>query len=177
MRSGATHYSSDSLKQKGEIVGKMIEKAAPHSLWDLGANNGLFSREGSKRGISTIASDIDPVAVEKGYLAVKQNGEKNLLPLVIDLTNPSAGIGWANRERDSFIQRGPVDLVMALALIHHLAISNNLPLGKIVDFLASVANWAIAEFVPKSDSQVKRLLVTRKDIFTNYLDRGMLVLK
>jgi ribosomal protein L11 methylase PrmA len=168
----ATNYSSDSLKQKGEIVGKMIEKVAPKSLWDLGANNGLFSREGSKRGILTIASDIDPVAVEKDYLAIKQNGEKKLLPLVIDLTNPTAAIGWANQERDSFIQRGPVDLSMALALIHHLAISNNVPLGSVAAFLASVSKWAIVEFVPKSDSQVKRLLATRKDIFTKYNEEG-----
>lgn len=168
----ATNYSSDSLKQKGEIVGKMIEKVSPASLWDLGANNGLFSREGSKRGILTVASDIDPVAVEKNYLAIKQNGEKNMLPLVIDLTNPSAAIGWANQERDAFWQRGPVDLVMALALIHHLAISNNVPLGSVAEYLASVGKWAIVEFVPKSDSQVKRLLSTRKDIFTQYTEEG-----
>jgi ribosomal protein L11 methylase PrmA len=168
----ATNYSDDSLKQKGEIVGKMIEKVAPKSLWDLGANNGLFSREGSKRGILTVASDIDPVAVEKNYLTIKQTGEKNLLPLVIDLTNPSAAIGWANQERDAFHQRGPVDLAMALALIHHLSISNNVPLGSVAEYLASIARWAIVEFVPKSDSQVKRLLATRKDIFPHYNEEG-----
>jgi hypothetical protein len=168
----ATNYSSDSLKQKGEIVGKLIEKAAPKSLWDLGANNGLFSREGSKRGIFTVASDIDPVAVEKDYLAIKQTGEKGILPLVIDLTNPSAAIGWANRERDAFYQRGPADLVMALALIHHISISNNVPLGSFAETLAAAGKWAIVEFVPKSDSQVKRLLATRKDIFPNYTEEG-----
>jgi hypothetical protein len=168
----ATNYSSDSLKLKGEIVGKMIDKAAPKSLWDLGANNGLFSREGSKRGIYTVASDIDPVAVEKDYLAIKQTGEKGILPLVIDLTNPSAAIGWANQERDSFYQRGPADLVMALALIHHLSISNNVPLGSLAAALASIGKWVIIEFVPKSDSQVKRLLSTRKDIFPKYNEAG-----
>lgn len=168
----ATNYSSDSLKLKGEIVGKMIDRVKPASLWDLGANNGLFSREGSKRGIFTVASDIDPVAVEKNYLAIKQTGEKSILPLVIDLTNPSAAIGWANRERDSFFQRGPVDLVMALALIHHISISNNVPLGSFAATLASVGKWAIVEFVPKSDSQVKRLLATRKDIFPHYTEEG-----
>jgi hypothetical protein len=110
--------------------------------------------------------------VEKDYLAIKQYGEKHLLPLVIDLTNPSASIGWANRERDSLLARGPVDLVMALALIHHLAISNNVPLNLVAQFLADAGNWALVEFVPKSDSQVKRLLATRKDIFPNYDEAG-----
>ncbi len=168
----ATNYSSDSLKQKGDIVARMITKAAPKTLWDLGANNGLFSREGSKQGVFTVASDIDPVAVEKNYLAIKQTGEKNILPLVLDLTNPSAAIGWANRERDAFFQRGPADLVMALALIHHLAISNNVPLGSVAEMLAGIGKWAIVEFVPKSDSQVKRLLATRKDIFAQYSEDG-----
>ncbi len=167
-----TNYNDETLKLKGEFVGSMIEQANPKTVWDLGANNGLFSREASKRGIETIASDIDPAAVEKDYLAVKQYGEKHLLPLVIDLTNPSASIGWANQERDSLLARGPVDLVMALALIHHLAISNNVPLLKVAEFLASVGRWVIIEFVPKGDSQVKRLLATRKDIFPDYNEEG-----
>jgi ribosomal protein L11 methylase PrmA len=168
----ATNYSDDSLKQKGGIVASMIKKAAPKTLWDLGANNGLFSREGSKQGVFSVASDIDPVAVEKDYLAIKQTGEKNILPLVLDLTNPSAAIGWSNRERDSFFQRGPADLAMALALIHHLAISNNVPLGSVAEMLAAAGKWVIVEFVPKSDSQVKRLLATRKDIFPQYTEEG-----
>jgi len=79
----------------------------------------------------TVASDIDPAAVEQNYLAIKHTGEKNLLPLVIDLTNPSSALGWSNAERESFVARGPVNLVLALALLHHLAISNNVPLDSI----------------------------------------------
>ncbi len=168
----ATNYSDDSLKQKGEIVARMIEMVEPKTVWDLGANNGLFSREASRRGIVTTASDIDPAAVEQDYLAIKHTKEKNLLPLVIDLTNPSSALGWANRERDSLLERGPVDLVMALALIHHLAISNNVPLDAVADFFGQAGRWAIVEFVPKSDSQVKRLLSTRKDIFDRYNEKG-----
>ncbi len=167
-----TNYTDDSLKTKGEIVGRFIEKAAPKTAWDLGANNGLFSRELSRRGVETAASDIDPAAVEQDYLAVKANGEKHLLPLVIDLTNPSPALGWAHHERSSMLERGPVDLVMALALIHHLAISNNVPLPVVADFMASAGKWAVVEFVPKSDSQVKRLLATRKDIFDRYTEEG-----
>ena len=168
----ATNYSDDSLRLKGEIVGGFIEKCKPARVWDLGANNGLFSREASKRGIFTVASDIDPAAVEKNYLTIRAGNEKDLLPLVMDLTNPSPAIGWANQERDSFSNRGPVDLVLALALIHHLAISNNLPLDVIASYFASISRWAVVEFVPKSDSQVKRLLSTRKDIFDLYTPEG-----
>jgi 2-polyprenyl-3-methyl-5-hydroxy-6-metoxy-1,4-benzoquinol methylase len=168
----ATNYSDDSLRLKGEVVGSFIDQAKPAKVWDLGANNGLFSREAARRGIFTVASDIDPAAVEKNYLTIKANQEKNLMPLVMDLTNPSPSIGWANQERDAFNARGPVDMILALALIHHLAISNNLPLDTIADYFASISNWAVVEFVPKNDSQVKRLLATRKDIFDHYTEEG-----
>jgi ribosomal protein L11 methylase PrmA len=167
-----TNYSDDALKTKAEIVGRFVEKIDPKTAWDLGANNGLFSRELSRRGAQTFASDVDPAAVEQDYLAVKANHESNLLPVVIDLTNPSPALGWAHRERESLLERGPVDLVMALALIHHLAISNNVPLGSVAQFFAAAARWAIVEFVPKSDSQVQRLLASRKDIFDQYSEAG-----
>jgi len=168
----ATNYSDETLRLKGEIVSRFIDKAKPSKVWDLGANNGLFSREAAKSGIFTVASDIDPAAVEKNYLTIKAHNEKNLMPLLMDLTNPSPAIGWANQEREAFNARGPVDMLLALALIHHLAISNNLPLESIADYFASIANWVVVEFVPKSDSQVKRLLATRKDIFDNYTEKG-----
>lgn len=167
-----TNYSDDALRTKGEIVGRFVEIAAPKIAWDLGANNGLFSRELARRGVETIASDIDPAAVEQNYLALKANAERHLLPLVIDLTNPSPALGWAHSERESLLERGPVDLVMGLALIHHLAIANNVPLPAVAQFFAAAGRWAIVEFVPKSDSQVKRLLATRKDIFDSYTEEG-----
>jgi hypothetical protein len=106
--------------------------------------------------------------VEKNYLDCVARGDKSILPLVIDLTNPSPGIGWENKERMSLKERGPVDAVLALALVHHLGISNNVPLSKIAGFLGDICRWLIIEFVPKTDSQVQRLLATREDIFPNY---------
>ena len=167
-----TNYTDESLQAKGALIGSFAERVKPRSAWDLGANNGLFSRELSRRGIETVASDIDPAAVEQNYLAVKAGNEPHLLPLLIDLTNPSPALGWAHRERSSMLARGPVDLVMALALVHHLAISNNVPLPMVAEFMANAGRWAIVEFVPKSDSQVKRLLSTRKDIFDQYSQEG-----
>ena len=115
---------------------------------------------------------MDPAAVEQNYRQVKAAKEQTLLPLVLDLTNPSPALGWANRERDSFALRGPADLVLALAVIHHLAISNNVPLPQLADFFAETGKWLVIEFVPKSDSQVKKLLASREDIFPNYAREG-----
>jgi hypothetical protein len=163
-----TNYSSDSLAHKSQIVAGFLDTINPHTVWDLGANVGMFSRLASDKGIETISFDIDPAAVEKNHLECVKRGETKLLPLVIDLTNPSPGIGWDNAERTSLSQRGPADAVLALALLHHLAISNNVPLGMIASFLRSLCNWLIIEFVPKTDSQVQRLLSSRKDIFPDY---------
>jgi hypothetical protein len=90
----------------------------------------------------------------------------------MDLTNPSPSLGWAHRERQSLIARGPVPLVLALALVHHMAISNNVPLGKLAQFFHDICENLIIEFVPKSDSQVQRLLRSREDIFSDYTVDG-----
>ena len=94
--------------------------------------------------------------------------ETGLLPLLVDLTSPSPAIGWHNRERQSLLERGPAQTVLALALIHHLAISNNLPLPRLADFFGTICHTLIIEFIPKEDSQVQRLLSSRKDVFPDY---------
>jgi hypothetical protein len=167
-----TNYTDEAFEAKRGIVEKFLTDAAPRSVWDLGANNGEFSRVASRRGIPTVAFDIDPGAVEKNYRQIRNDREANLLPLVQDLTNPSPAIGWANAERDAFAARGPVDMVLALALIHHLAISNNVPLGQVAAFLASVCRNVVIEFVPKEDSQVRKLLASREDVFPDYTQSG-----
>ena len=163
-----TNYSDVSFTEKKKFIGDTLEKIKPTIVWDLGANTGIFSRISSEKGIDTISSDIDPAAVEKNFLNVTSKNESNILPLILDLTNPSPGLGWDNKERSSFLERGPVDLVFALALIHHLAISNNLPFYKIVQFFKKICRNLIIEFVPKNDSQVMKLLATRDDIFNEY---------
>jgi len=163
-----TNYSAEAFQRKGHLVAEYLDMIKPTNVWDLGANTGMFSCLASNKGISTISFDIDPAAVERNYLECKARGETDILPLLIDLTNPSPGIGWQNRERMSLISRGPADTVLALALIHHLAISNNVPLEQIAAFFSTICNSLIIEFVPKSDTQVQRLLSTREDIFKDY---------
>jgi hypothetical protein len=163
-----TNYSSDAIEHKRRMVAEFLDKVNPKTVWDLGANVGMFSHIASDKGIETISFDIDPAAVEINYLECVKKGESHMLPLVLDLTNPSPGIGWQNAERMSILERGPVDTVLALALVHHLAISNNVPFEKIAEFLYSICSSLIIEFVPKADSQVQRLLSTREDIFPDY---------
>ena len=167
-----TNYSDDAILHKKQLVAAFLDKTDPKIVWDLGANVGIFSRIASNKGIQTIAFDIDPAVVEKNYLECLEKRETNILPLLLDLTNPSPSIGWENRERMSIIERGPCDTALALALIHHLAISNNLSFLKIADFFKKICNSLIIEFVPKNDSQVQRMLSTREDIFSEYTQQN-----
>ena len=150
-------------------MSNFLDTINPRTVWDLGANVGVFSRISSDKGIDVLSFDVDPSAVEKIYLECVARGESNMLPLLLDLTNPSPGIGWKNEERMSLLERSSADVVLALALVHHLAISNNVPLGKLAEFFSTMCGWLVIEFVPKSDSQVQRLLSTREDVFPDYV--------
>jgi hypothetical protein len=167
-----TNYSDTAVTHKGEIINSFISKLQPDTVWDLGGNTGFYSRIAASSGADVLSFDIDPVAVEANYQKVCKDNDSRILPLLMDLTNPSPMIGWAHSERESLHERGPADIVMALALTHHLAISNNVPLNQIAEYFSSLGEYLIIEFVPKEDSQVKRLLSSRKDIFPNYTIDG-----
>lgn len=161
-------YSSAAIEAKQALVAEFIESTQPESVWDLGANTGQFSRLASRRGIPTVAFDLDQAAVELNYLECRSKEERDLLPLVLDLTNPSPGLGWNNEERSSIFDRGPADMALALALIHHLAIANNVPFEDLARFFSRLCRRLVIEFVPKDDPQVARLLANRRDIFAGY---------
>ncbi len=162
------NYTEASMSLKKDIVNEFLDMLSFRSAWDLGANNGTFSRLVAKNSDYVCAWDIDPACVEQNYRTITDSKTTNIYPLLLDLTNPVPAIGWNNKERFSFKERGPVDVTLALGLIHHLAISNNLSLDMIAQFLSEITFTLIIEFVPKSDSQVKKLLRNRNDIFNNY---------
>ena len=164
----ADHYSATAVERKGSLVSAWIDEVRPRTVWDLGANTGRFARLASGRGIDTLALDVDPFCVDQAYRTSHADGDEHLLPLVQDLTNPSTGIGWGARERRSLEQRGPADLVLALALIHHLAIANNVPIRAVLEQFARLGRSAIVEFVPKTDPKVIQLLRSREDVFLDY---------
>jgi len=162
------NYTEAGLAHKQQVVDRFLDLASPQTVWDLGANTGLFSQQASRRGIPTVAFDIDPAAVELNYRDSRSRADTQMLPLVSDLTNPSPALGWSNRERMSLLDRAPAGAAMALALVHHLAIGNNVPLPEVARFFRELAPWLLVEFVPKQDSQVQRMLATRLDIFDRY---------
>jgi len=162
-------YTPEQMERKRQLAGEMLDSIpAAKTAWDLGANTGEFARIAAAKGLQTVAWDIDSAAVEQGYAIVRREQIPNVLPLRQDLMNPSGNLGWAEHERDSVSARGPADVVMALALVHHLAIANNVPLPQIAEYLSHLGRWVLIEWVPKEDVQVRRLLASRKDVFAHY---------
>jgi ribosomal protein L11 methylase PrmA len=167
----STHgYSEAAQSNKRDLVGRWFESMtpAPKRVIDLGANTGVFSRLIASRGASVIAADGDPAAVERNYRSIVAEQNTRILPLFVDLTNPSPGSGWAGEERSPFFSRAQADLALCLALVHHLAIGNNVPLDRMAAWFSTIAPRLIIEFVPKSDPQVQRLLASRHDVFGSY---------
>ena len=167
-----TNYSAKSFEQKKEIVSHFLNHTGQGIVWDLGSNTGEFSRITASKERLCISFDIDPACVESNYCEAVRRKERLNLPILIDLTNPSSAIGWAHEERCSLSERGPADTIIALALIHHLALSNNIPLKRIAEFFYEIGQHLIVEFIPKEDSQVQRMLSTREDLFPGYTQAG-----
>jgi ribosomal protein L11 methylase PrmA len=166
------NYTPSAAGSKREAVLGFLRGLGARTAWDLGANTGEYSRAAREVVPGVVAFDLDPAAVERNYRRVRAEGETGILPLLLDLTNPSPALGWAHRERLSLEERGPADVLLALAVVHHLAIGHNLPLERVASFLARLGRHLIVEFVPKSDSQVRRLLRDRADIFPDYTREG-----
>ena len=164
-----TNYTEDSFGTKKEIITCFKNKINPKTVWDFGSNTGIFSRIFSKEGIDVTAFDIDHLAIEKNYLTAKENGEENIFPLIFDISNPSPALGFNNEERKTLTQRAQnVDLILALALIHHLRITYSIPFSYIAKYFAEISKYLIIEFVDKKDSKIQTMLLNREDIFDDY---------
>ncbi len=166
----ADSYDRASHDHKVRLVGEYLAEARPTAVWDIGANTGEFSRIASAHNIPVVSIDSDPGAVELNYRQVTANREPLLFPIVADLTNPSAALGWENREVPALSARGPTDVVLALALVHHLAISNNLALDALAEAFGRLGRALIIEFVPRSDPKTRRLVAMRNHDFPDYTE-------
>jgi hypothetical protein len=156
---------NDYLEQKSMLVRKWMLDISPlNYAADLGANKGEYSKLLADRNIHTIAADADAYCVNSIYR------QKNplLQPMVLDLANPAPGIGVNNAERASYIQRAKLDLVLALALIHHLSIGKNIPFTHVASFFRRLSPNLVIEFVPKDDEKVRLMLSVKKDIYHEY---------
>jgi hypothetical protein len=161
-------HRKEYLEFKNNVISRLLDDINPGYIWDLGSNDGVYSRIAAKKNINVVSFDVDPACVDKNYINVRSHHETHILPLLMDLTNPSPALGWGGVERSSFYQRNRPDVVIALAIIHHLAITGNNPLDSIALNFAKLAGRLIIEFVPKDDEKVKLLLVNRDDIFPDY---------
>ena len=163
-----TSYGDAATADKARLVGEFVGRVPGPRAWDLGANTGRYSRIAPTpaSACSPSTSTRPPPSSTTGPSSGEQRSD--ILPLVLDLANPSPGLGWASRERRSLLERADADVVLALALIHHLAISRNVPLPMILGLFADLAPSAIVEFVPKEDPMVRHLLASRKDVFPDY---------
>jgi hypothetical protein len=156
------------LDAKKVLVEKFVDSISIKNVIDLGANDGYFSLLLKDKAENIIATDFDSNCINELYRKIRKDKIRNIVPLVTTLNVPSPAIGWNNEERNSLTQRLHADVVLVLALVHHLAIGVNIPLSFIVKWLSEMGTYLIIEFVPKSDEKVKQLLKNREDIFDDY---------
>jgi hypothetical protein len=162
-------YTPADQERKASFVEAALASARPTWVWDLGGNVGVYSELAARGGARVLTIDADPAAIDGLYQAQKRGHRSaRIQGLVCDLCNPSPAMGWRLRERTASAARGRADFFLALALVHHLAISGNIPLEEIVDYLRETAPQGVVEFVGKADPMVKRLLARRRDVFTDY---------
>jgi hypothetical protein len=166
-----TNYDASAFEHKKKLVKKWAAQINAQKVADYGGNDGTFGRE--LKGIATelLVTDIDPNAVSQNYEQVLRNKETNMLPLVSDLLNPAPGIGLNNRERAPLHERiaaGNYDLGMALALIHHISLTGNVPFSMSAQMFAGLTPYLIIEFPDRQDSWVSFLLKSKREFMGHF---------
>lgn len=169
----STHsYSGTDQEAKEEFVRSFVVSRSPETVWDLGCNTGNYSRIAAEAGAYVLAVDADILAVEFLYRTLASEKDERILPLTMNLTDPSPAMGWRLAERKPMKDRGRPGLVLALALIHHLVIGANVPLPDVVAWMASLGGDLIIEFVTREDAMVKKLLRNKRDNYADYSSEG-----
>ena len=160
---------------KADFVTVALRERSRHLVWDLGANDGYFSRLAAEQASLVLAADADHLVVDRLYRDLVKNGPRNVLPIVFDLANPSPGLGWRGRERRRLEDRGQPDLVLFLAVMHHLVVAGNLPLSEVVSWLASLHSEVVFEWVPPTDPMAKTLAINKRagEIHPDYNERSL----
>jgi SAM-dependent methyltransferase len=162
------HYPSRALAAKDAFVAAALARYQPDTVVDLGCNDGRYARIAAETARTVVAVDIDEAVVDRLYLSLRDHGPANTTPLVLDVADPSPGLGWLNRERAPFGERARPQLVLCLALVHHLAIGRSVPLPHVVDLLASFGAPVVVEVPGLSDPLVQRLLGAKRDVHDGY---------
>ena len=163
-----TSYSERDTRLKEEIVRKATAAPAARLVWDLGANTGHYSKIAAEAAACVVAIDSDAGCVGRLYASLRNARERRILPLLGDITDPSPGLGWRLGERGPLESRGRPDVVLALALVHHVVLHGNVRTEDLADWLMSLGRKLVVEFVTKDDPMAKRLLLNRDDQFEDY---------
>lgn len=151
-------YDRADAERKDAFVREVTGARRWSLAWDLGCNDGRFARIAAEQAGYVVAMDADHPSVDALYRALRDEGRESILPLVVDLAEPSPPRGWRGRERAGLEERGRPDLVLCLALVHHLSIGRNVPLGEVLDWLAELGAALVIEFPSPEDPMVRRLL-------------------
>ncbi|MEM1205598.1 MAG: class I SAM-dependent methyltransferase [Acidobacteriota bacterium] len=165
---GDNTYDSEARGVKEQFVADVAAERHRKLVWDLGANTGRYSLLAAAHADRVVAFDADHLAIERLYRRLRKEGPDNVLPLVMNLAAPSPGLGWRHGERASLGERPSPDLVLALALIHHVVIGAHVPLPDFVAWLGDLGADLVIEFVTKDDPMVKRLLRNKADRYHDY---------
>lgn len=160
------------LDEKKIIISQLLTQVNGKKIIDLGANDGVFSLLSAEKGLDVIATDSDEQCINNLYKKIRSEGIANIVPLCFDIMNPSAATGFTNKERTSINDRLKADTVMALALIHHLAIGKNISLQMLAAWFYELAPQLIIEFIPKEDDKTQILLQHKKIAFPDYTVTG-----
>jgi len=163
------NYDGDQFAQKERFLNEILAKFKPARVLDLGCNTGHFSAMAAKNGASVVALDYDPVGAGRTWRRAVTEG-LDILPLAVDITRPSPAIGWRNRECPSFLDRiqGRFEAVLMLALIHHLMVTERIPLDEIVDLASRLTTEIlVVEYIDPSDVMFHRLTRGRDDLFAD----------
>lgn len=163
-----TSYSEDDTRLKEAVVRKATAEPAARLVWDLGANTGHYSKIAAEAAACVVAIDSDTGCVGRLYGDLRQRGDRRILPLIGDVTDPSPGLGWKLGERGPLESRGRPDVVLALALVHHVVLHGNVRTDDLADWLMGLGRRLVVEFVTKDDPMAKRLLLNRDDQFEDY---------
>jgi SAM-dependent methyltransferase len=161
-------YSEQDREAKERFVGDVVSQRRRRMVWDLGCNTGTFSKIAAKNSDYVVAMDSDRISVERLYLDVQTNGPGNILPLVNNIVDPSPGLGWRLSERRTLHERGRPDLILCLALVHHLVIGSNVPLRELIEWLAHLGSDLVIEFAGRDDPMVQKLLRNKTESYDDY---------
>jgi SAM-dependent methyltransferase len=167
------NYSAADHELKESFIADCAAESQPRVAWDIGCNTGQFAKIAAQHSGLVVAMDLDHFAVERLYRELKAAGGGNILPLVQNVADPSPNWGWQNRERSELKMRAAPDLVLCLALLHHVVITANIPLDEFIAWLARLTPDLVIEYVSRADDKVKTLLRNKDDDYADYSREGL----